>query len=214
MDYALDWRSLCGHPVPDWFRDAKFGIYTHWGPYTVPAYGGSSDALVGKRGVCNSAWYPRHMYDSGSACGMHHEKVYGGPGKTGYKDLIPQLTAEKFDADEWLEIFADAGAKFVGPTAQLHDGFAMWDSKVNRWNCAAMGPKRDIMGEFAAAARKRDLRDVPRGARRCGHDQQLQGTRKCRRSPGGALTRAGSTLDVAYGLGRGPDHRYPHADAQ
>jgi len=100
------------------------------------------------------------MYDSGSACGIHHEKVYGGPGKTGYKDLIPQLTAEKFDADEWMEIFADAGAKFVGPTAQLHDGFAMWDSKVNRWNCAAMGPNRDIMGEFAAAARKRDLRFI------------------------------------------------------
>ena len=158
--YEPTWTSLCEHPVPDWFRDEKFGIYTHWGPYTVPAYGGSSDALAGIRGGYNSAWYGKNMYDSSHAVSIYHDKTYGGAKKTGYKDLIPLLTAEKFDPEEWVEIFKDAGARFVGPTAQLHDGFAMWDSKVNRWNCAAMGPKRDIMGEFAAAARAAGLRFV------------------------------------------------------
>jgi len=158
--YQPTWKSVCAHPVPDWFRDEKFGIYTHWGPYTVPAYGGSSDALAGGPGTYNSAWYGRHMYEPGQACAVHHAKTYGPPGEFGYKDLIPQFTAEKFDPEEWVALFKEAGARFVGPTAQLHDGFAMWDSKVNRWNCTAMGPRRDIMGEFAAAARREKLRFV------------------------------------------------------
>jgi len=158
--YQPSWRSLTSHPCPTWFRDAKFGIYTHWGPYTVPEYGGSSDALAGERGMFNGAWYPRHMYDPEHACGIFHRKTYGDPKQSGYKDLIPRFTGEKFDPDEWVDLFKDAGARFVGPTAQLHDGFAMWDSKVNRWNCKQMGPKRDVMGEFAAAARKQNLRFV------------------------------------------------------
>ena len=159
-EFKETWKSICEHQVPDWFRNEKFGIYTHWGPYTVPAYGGSSDALVGASGVYNSAWYGRRMYQEGISCNIHHTKTYGSPDKFGYKDLIPQFTAEKYDAEEWVELFKDAGARFVGPTAQLHDGFAMWKSKVNRWNCADMGPKRDIMGEFADAARAQDLRFV------------------------------------------------------
>ena len=160
-EYGATWDSLCRHPVPEWFRDEKFGIYTHWGPYTVPAFGGSSDALCGSTSeVYNSAWYPRRMYDEGSACHRYHTKTYGPPDKFGYKDLIPLFTAEKFDPDEWVDIFKDAGARFVGPTAQLHDGFAMWDSRVNRWNCVAMGPQRDIMGEFARAARSQSMRFV------------------------------------------------------
>lgn len=159
MRYEPTWKSICSHPVPEWFRDAKFGIYTHWGPYSVPAYGGDSDALSGK-GMYNGAWYPRHMYEPGHSNNTHHRKHFGDPKEFGYKDLIPQFTAEHFDANQWVELFKDAGAKFVGPTAQLHDGFALWDSKVNRWNCAAMGPRRDVMGEFAAAARSAELRFV------------------------------------------------------
>ena len=158
--YNQTWKSICSHPVPEWFRNEKFGIYTHWGPYTVPAYGGSSKVLAGERGAYNSAWYPMYMYDEKQECATYHKKTFGDPKEVGYKDLIPKFTAEKFDADEWVEIFKDAGARFVGPTAQLHDGFALWDSKVNRWNCKAMGPKRDVMGEFANAARKQDLRFV------------------------------------------------------
>jgi alpha-L-fucosidase len=128
----------------------------------VPAYGGSSDALVGKKGkgFYNGAWYPRHMYDLNHACHQYHCKTYGDPASFGYKDLIPLFTGERFDASEWVKVFKDAGARFVGPTAQLHDGFAMWNSKVNRWNCAAMGPKRDVMGEFCAAAREQNLKFV------------------------------------------------------
>lgn len=155
--YRATWKSLCSYPVPEWFRDAKFGIYTHWGPYTVPGYGGDSDALCG-RGSYNSAWYGRRMYEQGSSCATYHAKTYGDPSQFGYKDLIPLFTAERFDPDEWVEIFRNAGARFIGPTAQLHDGFAMWDSAVNRWNCRAMGPKRDIMGDLAAAVRRAGLR--------------------------------------------------------
>jgi len=158
--YEQTWKSLCNHPVPEWFRDAKFGIYTTWGPYSVPAYGGDSRALCGIKGHYNGAWYPQKMYDPSHSNGIFHAKTYGDPAKFGYKDFIPLFTAEKFDAEEWVEIFKDAGARFAGPIAQLHDGFAMWKSKVNRWNCVAMGPKRDVMGEFATAARKADLKFV------------------------------------------------------
>lgn len=157
--YQPTWKSLCSHAVPEWFRDAKFGIYTHWGPYTVPAYGGNSEALCG-RGSYNGAWYPRYMYDPNHSNGIYHAKTYGDPSTFGYKDLIPLWTAEKFDPEEWVDLFKDAGARFVGPTSQLHDGFALWDSKVNRWNSRAMGPKRDIMGEIAGAARGAGLRFV------------------------------------------------------
>lgn len=157
--YEPNWASLTSHTCPDWFRDAKFGIYTHWGPYTVPGYGGGSDALCGK-GAFNGAWYPQFMYTDGHACATYHRNAYGAPERFGYKDLIPLFTAEKFDAEEWVELFKDSGARFVGPTAQLHDGFAMWHSTVNRWNCRAMGPKRDVMGEFSTAARKAGLKFV------------------------------------------------------
>ena len=158
--YTSSWNSLCSHPVPEWFRDAKLGIYTHWGPYSVPAYGGSLNT-AGDAGIdYSNTWYPRYLYDPKSRHGKYHEKTYGGARACGYKDLIPRFTGEKFDPDQWVEVFGDAGARFVGPTAQLHDGFAMWKSDVNRWNCAAMGPKRDVAGEFSKAARRADLKFV------------------------------------------------------
>ena len=172
--YEGSWKSLCSHPVPEWFRDEKFGIYTHWGPYTVPAYGGSSDALSGVRGVCNSAWYPRRLYQTGQACAIHHQKTYGNPAEFGYKDLIPLFAAEKIDPEEWVEIFQDAGARFVGLTAQLHDGFALWDSKVNRWNCKAIYRTRPwcVAGEGPtkhAVAKSGHFNETGE-ARFCAHD--------------------------------------------
>jgi len=133
------WNSLSQYTMPAWLRDAKFGIYTHWGPYTVPAYG------------ANGTWYGNRMYDKTSPCHRHHLKTYGDPKGFGYKDLIPQLTAEKFDAEEWAQLFKDSGARFAGPVAIHHDNFAMWDSKVNPWNSMAMGPKRDVTGELEKA---------------------------------------------------------------
>ena len=146
MEYQSSWRSIRSHAVPQWFKDAKFGIYTHWGVYSVPACGP------------NGTWYPFHMYRPGNPQYDHHVKEYGPPEQFGYKEFIPMFTAEHFDADEWAEIFHGSGAQFAGPVAEHHDGFSMWDSKVNQWNAARMGPKRDVTGELAAAMRRKDMR--------------------------------------------------------
>ncbi|MBD3176822.1 MAG: alpha-L-fucosidase [Armatimonadia bacterium] len=144
--YEPTWESLTQHPVPEWFQDAKFGIYAHWGPYSVPAFG--------------NEWYPRNMYQEGSATQRHHIETYGPLSEFGYKNFIPQFTAASFDADEWAELFLQSGAKFAGPVAEHHDGFSMWDSEVNRWNAADMGPRRDVVGELVAAVRGRGMKVV------------------------------------------------------
>jgi alpha-L-fucosidase len=136
--------------VPQWLRDGKFGIYTHWGPYAVHAFGE------------NTTWYSFAMYrDPEGEARKHFEKKFGKlTPEFGYKDLIPKFTAEKFDADEWAELFAKSGAKFAGPVAEHHDGFAMWDTKYSKWNAAKMGPKRDVVGELEKAIKKRDMKFV------------------------------------------------------
>ncbi|MEI7633797.1 MAG: alpha-L-fucosidase [bacterium] len=139
--YQPQWTSLAEHPVPSWFRGAKLGIYTHWGPYCVPSYGG------------NGTWYPHQMYIDGTPEHRHHVKTYGHPSKFGYKDFIPMFTGAKFDPEEWADLFRRAGARFAGPVAEHHDGFSMWDSRVNRWNSARMGPKRNIVGELEKTIR-------------------------------------------------------------
>jgi alpha-L-fucosidase len=137
------WASLTTHTAPSWFDDAKFGIYFHWGPYSVPAFG--------------YEWYSRDMYIEGTQCNKFHNLVYGPPSKFGYKDFIPQFHAEKFNPEEWAALFRKAGAKFAGPVAEHCDGFSMWDSKVNPWNAARMGPKRDVVGEMSRAIRGEGL---------------------------------------------------------
>lgn len=144
--YQPTWNSLRTHPVPQWFQDTKFGIYTHWGVYCVPGFGP------------NGSWYPYFMYQPGTKQYEHHVKTYGGPEKFGYKDFIPELTGEKFDADEWAEIFKGSGAQYAGPVGEHHDGFAMWDSAYTDWKATKMGPKRDVVGELAKAIRKQDMR--------------------------------------------------------
>ena len=144
--YQPRWESLIQHPTPDWFRDAKFGIYFHWGVYSVPAYG--------------NEWYPRNMYREETDIYKHHRETYGPQDKFGYKDFIPMFTAEHFNAEEWVKLFKKAGAKYIGPVAEHHDGFAMWDSKLTDWDAADMGPHRDITGELAKAARKEGLKFV------------------------------------------------------
>ena len=105
--YSPAWESLRQFAAPQWLRDAKFGIYTHWGVYSVPA--------------CppNATWYPYNMYRKGTEQYEHHLKTYGGAEKFGYKDFIPMFGAEKFDPDEWAEIFKNSGAKFAGPVPEL-----------------------------------------------------------------------------------------------
>lgn len=137
------WESLSRYEVPDWFRDAKFGIFIHWGPYSVPAFG--------------NEWYPRHMYVKGRPEFEHHIKTYGPQKEFGYKDFIPLFTAEKWEPREWARLFKRAGARYVVLTAEHHDGFALWDSALTRWCATKMGPRRDLVGELAEAVREEGL---------------------------------------------------------
>lgn len=145
--YVPTWESLSNHDeAPEWLQDSKLGIYFHWGVYTVPAFG--------------NEWYPRKMYLPGTPEFEYHKTKYGDQTEVGYHDFVPKFTAAQFDAEEWADLFEKAGAKFGGPVAQHHDGFAMWASKVNPWNVLDKGPKRDITGELSQALRKRDMKLV------------------------------------------------------
>lgn len=137
-------ESLREWHVPDWYRDAKFGIWAHWGPQSAVEYGD---------------WYARNMYVQGNKQYEYHLKTYGHPSKVGFKDVIPQWKADKFDPDHLLGLYKKAGAKYFCTMGVHHDGFDLWNSKHQpRWNSVATGPKRDIVGEFRKAAVKHDLR--------------------------------------------------------
>ena len=142
--YKDDWNSMKNIKAPEWYTKSKFGIFTHWGVYSVPAFG--------------SEWYPKTMYEEGSREFEHHVKTYGEHKNFGYKDFVPMFKAEKFDADEWLELFERAGAKFYTHVAEHHDGFQMYKSDISEWNSFDMGPKRDVLGELKAAGEKRGIR--------------------------------------------------------
>lgn len=150
------------NPAPEWFKDAKFGIYFHWGVYSVPAFG--------------NEWYPRTMYLDGTPERRHHVESYGDPREWPYHNFIlgardkegrfrqfaPRLKSDggQFDPDEWAQLFADAGARFAGPVAEHHDGFSMWASEANPWNAKDQGPKLDLVGLFTEAIRARGLRTI------------------------------------------------------
>jgi alpha-L-fucosidase len=159
--YSASWSSVDQHPpAPEWFQDAKFGIYFHWGVFSVPAY--------------DNEWYPRNMYISGSAANNHHKSVFGDPAAWPYHNFInggrdksgnyyqfaPKLKSAggNFDPAEWAQLFADAGAKFAGPVAEHHDGFSMWNSSANEWNSVAKGPKLDLLRLHADAIRAKGLK--------------------------------------------------------
>jgi len=141
--FRPDWESLEKYQAPDWYKDAKFGIFIHWGVYSVPAF--------------NSEWYPREMYQQGSDAYKHHIAVYGPQDKFGYKDFIPRFKAEKFDPESWARLFKEAGAKYVVPVFEHHDGFAMYDCGLSDWTAAKMGPHRDLWGDLAKAVRAEGL---------------------------------------------------------
>lgn len=138
-----NWNSLTNYKLADWYRNAKFGIFIHWGVYSVPAFA--------------NEWYPRTMYMQGTAEFEHHRKTYGEHKDFGYKDLIPLFKAEQFNAEEWAELFKEAGARYVVPVAEHHDGFQMYRSEISPYNAYEMGPKRDVLGELSEAFQKRDL---------------------------------------------------------
>ena len=136
--YSGEWQSLCGHKTPGWYERAKFGVFIHWGAYSVPAFG--------------NEWYPRNMYVRGSEEYEHHRATYGDQKDFGYKDFIKMFRGERFDAGEWMSLFREAGAKYVMPVAEHHDGFQMYESSLSKWNAKNMGPCRDVIGELKNAA--------------------------------------------------------------
>ena len=146
--YDPNWDSLKHHPVPEWLQDAKFGIYAHWGVYSVPAFG--------------DEWYAKRMYDPKDPKDTyaHHRKTYGTQDKFGYKDFVPMFKAEKFNADQWAALIKQSGARYAGIAVMHHDGFALWRSKVNRWNAAEMGPHRDLYGELVRSLRANGIKIV------------------------------------------------------
>ena len=141
--FRPDWESLEKYEVPEWYKDAKFGIFIHWGVYSVPAFG--------------SEWYPRDMYREGSEEYKHHIATYGPQDKFGYKDFVPLFKAEHFDPAAWAKLFKEAGAKYVVPVAEHHDGFAMYASSLSDWTAAKMGTHRDVIGDLARAVRAEGL---------------------------------------------------------
>lgn len=141
--YKPAWDSLLEYNAPEWYRDTKFGIWAHWSPQCVPEAGD---------------WYARNMYIEGQRQHQYHLEHYGPPSRFGYKDLCAQWTLLNWEPDELITRYKKAGARFFIALANHHDGFDTWDSKHHPWNAAAMGPHRDVIGTWAAAARKQGLR--------------------------------------------------------
>ncbi|HIJ69842.1 MAG TPA: alpha-L-fucosidase [Planctomycetes bacterium] len=141
--YEPSWESLRHYKIPEWFRDVKYGIFIHWGVYAVPAY--------------HDEWYPKWMYakdgDEEGEVYKHHRKKYGDQKEFGYKDFIPMFKAQKWEPAAWAELFKKAGARYVVPVAEHHDGFAMYESSHTRWDSVEMGPHRDVIAELGKAVR-------------------------------------------------------------
>ncbi len=161
--FRPDWQSLSNYQVPEWYKDAKFGIFIHWGLYSVPAFG--------------SEWYPRQMYLAGTKENQHQIATYGPLNKFGYKDFIPMFKAEHYDPQAWARLFKAAGAKYVVPVFEHHDGFAMYDSGLSDWTAAKMGPKRDLVGDLAKAVRAEGLH-LGASSHRIEHDWFMDGGRE------------------------------------
>lgn len=143
--YKDTWESLQQYHVPEWYEKIKFGIFIHWGIYSVPAFG--------------SEWYSRNMYIQGSKEFEHHINTYGKHKDFGYKDFIPMFKAENFNPKEWIELFKAAGAQYVMPVAEHHDGFQMYDSELSEWNAKNMGPQRDVFGDLTKECLKAGLKN-------------------------------------------------------
>ena len=143
QNFEPNWESLKQYRCPQWFRDAKLGIFLHWGPSSVPAV---------------DDWYGRNMYVQGHRAYEYHVKTFGHPSEFGFKDIIPLWKAEKFEPDRLVRLFKQAGARYIVPVAAFHDNFDLWDSKYHRWNAVNMGPQKDIIGLWRKAALANGLR--------------------------------------------------------
>jgi alpha-L-fucosidase len=152
--YDGSWEALQKMPVPTWFDDDKIGLFIHWGPYSAIGY------KKGGRGYAEHV--PKHMYEQKEHYYPYMEKRWGAtPPDFGYKDIIKEFKAEKWNPNEWASLFAEVGIKYVVLTAEHHDGFSNWDSKINPWNSVNMRPKRDLVGDLGKAVREQGLRYAP-----------------------------------------------------
>jgi len=141
--FRPNWESLRAYRHPEWFRDAKFGIWAHWSPQCVPEQGD---------------WYAHGMYIQGSSQYNYHVKTYGHPSQFGYKDICNLWRAENWNPEELIQRYAKAGAKYFVALANHHGNFDCWNSKHHPWNCVNIGPKRDIVGRWEKVARAHGLR--------------------------------------------------------
>jgi alpha-L-fucosidase len=152
--YDGSWQSLQKMPVPAWFDDGKIGIFIHWGPYSAIGY------RKGGRGYAEHV--PKMIYEDPAHYYPYMRERWGAtPPEFGYKDIIPEFKAENWDPDQWAELFAEVGAKYVVLTAEHHDGWANWDSDLTPWNAVDKGPHRDLVGDLGKAVRKLGLKYAP-----------------------------------------------------
>lgn len=142
--YSDNWDSLSQYSIPKEYKDIKFGIFFHWGVYSVPEN--------------QSEWYSRNMYLPGHANNVFHTEKYGKVTEFGYKDLINLFNGENFNASEWLDLVESSGAKYMIPVGEHHDGFQMYESAISHWNAKEVGPKRDIIKELQEEALKRNIK--------------------------------------------------------
>ncbi len=161
--YHADWNSIRAHEIPSWYEDAKFGIFIHWGVYSVPAFAPPTCQLgeidINEQWFCNNPyaeWYFNSINVKKGPTYEHHLKTYGAD--FGYEQFIPQWKAEQWQPEQWAELFAQAGAKYVVLTTKHHDGFCLYPSKYTDFNCTKAGPKRDLMGELTDQVRAKGLR--------------------------------------------------------
>ena len=140
--FKPDWRSFAQYECPEWFRDAKFGIWAHWSPQCQPEQGD---------------WYAQHIYEQGSRQYAYHVAHYGHPSMFGYKDICNQWKADKWNPEKMIRLYKSVGAKYFVALANHHDNFDCWDSTYRPWNSVNVGPKKDIVGTWAALARKHGL---------------------------------------------------------
>jgi alpha-L-fucosidase len=168
--YRADWATLVKYQQPQWYKDAKLGIFIHWGVFAVPG--------------AENEWYPRNMYRTGDGAYKDFQKRFASTDpahkdEKGYKDLIPLLTASRFNAQEWVALFKEAGAQYVVPVAEHHDGFSMYDSGLSDWTEVKMGPKRDTLAALAAEIRAQGLHFCL-SSHRAEHDWFFDGGRTIR----------------------------------
>jgi alpha-L-fucosidase len=156
QSYTPDWESLDKRPVPEWFQNSKFGIFIHWGVYSVPAWGPADLEVGDRKGLKFAEWYWSHL-ESGNPLFMeYHKKNYGEDFK--YQDFVHDFKAENFDPDYWAKLFKDAGARYVVLTSKHHEGFTLWPSRQSwNWNSVDVGPHRDLAGDLSQAVKAAGL---------------------------------------------------------